>query len=233
MSSRLIRLATWNVHKCVGSDGVFNPHRTAQVLLSLKADVMALQEADERFGARRGLLGREWLEERGLRIINAPATTERSHGWCGNVLVVATSMEVEAITAIKLPGMETRGALVADMRHQPSGTAIRVVACHLGLLRGCRGKQTETLATCLRHHGQAAVAFMGDTNEWRDDTDTRSSLRKLHEMGLKGERHATFPARFPLLGLDLIMSNLPGKTRADRTSVDASDHLPLLMELYA
>ena len=226
-----MRLATWNVHKCIGSDGVFDPRRTARVLLGFRADVVALQEADERFGARRGLLGREWLEKRGLRIVEAPSTTEQSHGWRGNVLAVAQSMEVETVAAVSLPGIEPRGALVADLRHLPSGTRIRVVACHLGLLRRCRSKQAETLAACLRSPHHRAVALMGDTNEWRDDTAARSSLRRLHGMGLRGDRHATFPARFPLLGLDRIMSNLPGRARTDGTVEDASDHLPLLMDV--
>ena len=51
-----ISVASYNVHKCIGTDGTFDPHRILKVVLELDADIIALQEADERFGSRKGLL---------------------------------------------------------------------------------------------------------------------------------------------------------------------------------
>ncbi len=51
-----ISVASYNVHKCVGTDGVFDPNRILEVVLELDADIIALQEADQRFGSRKGLL---------------------------------------------------------------------------------------------------------------------------------------------------------------------------------
>ena len=38
------RVATYNVHDCIGRDGVYSPSRIVEVLRSLEADVVALQE---------------------------------------------------------------------------------------------------------------------------------------------------------------------------------------------
>jgi endonuclease/exonuclease/phosphatase family metal-dependent hydrolase len=39
-----MRIATYNVHRCVGRDGVQAPQRITEILRSIKADVVALQE---------------------------------------------------------------------------------------------------------------------------------------------------------------------------------------------
>ena len=51
-----IRLASYNIHKGVGTDGARNPLRILRVLDELDADIVALQEADLRFGVRSSVL---------------------------------------------------------------------------------------------------------------------------------------------------------------------------------
>src|SRR5438477_18067 len=45
-----LRLVSWNVHGCVGSDRRFDPGRTAEVLRELHADVALLQEVGDHRG---------------------------------------------------------------------------------------------------------------------------------------------------------------------------------------
>jgi endonuclease/exonuclease/phosphatase family metal-dependent hydrolase len=40
----VLRIATYNIHRCVGCDGLEAPERIAAVLQDIKADVAALQE---------------------------------------------------------------------------------------------------------------------------------------------------------------------------------------------
>ena len=48
-----LTLATYNVHRCIGTDGRYSPGRIVSVLRELDADVIALQEVDS--PAHRGL----------------------------------------------------------------------------------------------------------------------------------------------------------------------------------
>ncbi|MES2712824.1 MAG: hypothetical protein V4653_14685, partial [Pseudomonadota bacterium] len=49
-------VASYNIHRCIGVDRRFDPGRVAAVIEELGADIVALQEADRRFGHRVGLL---------------------------------------------------------------------------------------------------------------------------------------------------------------------------------
>ncbi|HEY8580578.1 MAG TPA: endonuclease/exonuclease/phosphatase family protein, partial [Beijerinckiaceae bacterium] len=42
------RLLTWNVHRCVGTDGACAPERVAKVIADLNPDIVCLQELDVR-----------------------------------------------------------------------------------------------------------------------------------------------------------------------------------------
>ena len=39
-----VRVLTWNVHGCVGRDGMHDPDRVARVLEAAQPDISALQE---------------------------------------------------------------------------------------------------------------------------------------------------------------------------------------------
>ncbi|MGB8813228.1 MAG: EEP domain-containing protein, partial [Paracoccaceae bacterium] len=51
-----LTVASYNIHKGVGADRRCDLARTAAVISEIDADILALQEADQRFGARAGLL---------------------------------------------------------------------------------------------------------------------------------------------------------------------------------
>ena len=83
-----ITVASYNIHKCVGTDGRFDPARIAAVIGELGADVVAVQEADERFGRRRGLLDLKALKkETGLSLLPTSQAAD-GHGWHGNALLM-------------------------------------------------------------------------------------------------------------------------------------------------
>ena len=50
-----LRIASYNVHKCIGLDRKHDPERVLRGLCAMDADIIALQEADRRFGARGDL----------------------------------------------------------------------------------------------------------------------------------------------------------------------------------
>lgn len=228
-------VATYNVQKGLGLDMRRDPARTARVIGELDADIVALQEADRRFGDRAGVLDLDALREiTGLMPVPMPSRSgRRAHGWHGN-LVLIRDAEVEDVRPITLPGLEPRGAIQVDLRIGPH--PLRIVAAHLGLLRGSRLIQARALAEA---HGQGdgrPTVLLGDLNEWR--IGRRSSLLPLtRAMGGHAAPGApSFPARMPMLPLDRVLTCAAAKVleiapHDSPLARIASDHLPVKARL--
>ena len=108
-------IASYNVHKCVGRDRKFDPDRTSRVIQEIGADIIALQEADSRFGERTGLLDLARLErESGLIPVPVQAGV-KAHGWHGNVVLFKEGA-VRDVHTLKLPGAR-RGTGPEKRRH--------------------------------------------------------------------------------------------------------------------
>lgn len=219
-------IASYNIHKCVGVDQRFDPERIARVIAEIQADVIALQEADQRFGERLGLLDMLHLE-RTCGLVPVKVTT-KGHGWHGNVLLHREGT-VRDVHQIRLPGVEPRGALVVDL-DLPAGP-LRIIAAHLGLLRRSRAQQAEAILSAIDSSGTRPTLLMGDLNEWR--LGHRSSLLRLDpSFGPLTPALPSFPSRFPMFALDRILAN-PAELIASIEVHDsqlaraASDHLPI------
>ncbi|CDZ27252.1 endonuclease/exonuclease/phosphatase family protein [Neorhizobium galegae] len=221
-------IASYNVHKCVGIDGRFDPARTSHVIREIGADVIALQEADSRFGERRGLLDLAWMErETGLFPVPVSGVA-KAHGWHGNVILFREGL-VRDVHQVKLPGLEPRGALITELELK-DGSAFRIIAAHLGLLNRSRQQQARMILDILRSRDEQPTVLMGDLNEWR--LGDRSSLNTLATVFGLPAAVPSFPSRLPVLALDRIMANQPGLIDAVETHDSplarlASDHLPI------
>ncbi len=222
-----VTIASYNIHKCVGSDGRFDPDRIAEVICEMDADVVALQEADKRFGRRDGLLDLEALERRTGLVPAAVAVSANGHGWHGNALLYRTG-RVAGLERVALPGAEPRGAIVVDFDMDEA--PLRIIAAHLGLLRRSRKRQVETLVGRVAD-GEGPTLILGDLNEWR--LGERSSLLALGQhFGPVGVTVPSFPAQFPVFALDRVLARPEGmvlRIEAHDTPLArlASDHLPI------
>jgi len=221
-------VASWNIHKCIGLDGIFDPERTLAVISELGADLLALQEVDKRFGTRGGLLDlRALRDECGLVPIPLKPTG-MGHGWHGNLVLCREGL-VKSARQMALPGMEARGALIVDL--EMPGGALRLIAAHLGLLRHSRARQVQAILGAIATEPEMPTLLAGDLNEWR--LGPRSSLLGLaHAFSVSAPPMPTFPADFPVLALDRLMANQHGllaRAAVHHSALArlASDHLPL------
>lgn len=224
-----VLVASYNVHKCVGTDGRFDPERTGRVIREIDADVIALQEADKRFGDRNGLLDLARLErEAELTAIPISGQT-KAHGWHGNVVLFRRGSVLD-VHQIKLPGLEPRGAVMAEIELEAGGT-IRIVAAHFGLLRRSRTRQVRAILDIMNDSDEIPTLLMGDLNEWR--LNGRSALAMFETaFGELPPAVPSFPSRLPLLALDRLISNrkeILSPVLAHDTPLArlASDHLPI------
>lgn len=223
-----LRVASWNLHKCVGTDGKFDPHRSISVIAEMGADLVALQEADKRFGRRTGLLDIAALEREAGLVPLSISELPDGHGWHGNALLARPGTQAR-IRRLRLPGAEPRGAVVAEL-DLPAGP-LRVVAAHLGLLLHSRQRQAAAILEALAEGDPMPTLLLGDLNEWRPGA--KSSLRVLEPFfGPTPRTPPSFPARLPVLTLDRILG-WPQGLVTDVVAHDsprarvASDHLPL------
>lgn len=226
-----IRVASYNVHKCVGLDRRFDPARIAGVIAELEADIVAVQEADRRFGRRTGLLDTAALRDCGLSLLPVSRLPD-GHGWHGNALLVRRGTPVR-LQRLALPGAEPRGAVIAEL--ELAAGPLRVVAAHFGLLKRCRMRQAAAILESIGQGESMPTVMMGDLNEWRPGR--RSSLRPLESLfGSLGFGPASFPSRLPVFALDRILGWPRGVVRDVQVHDTplarvASDHLPLKARL--
>lgn len=221
-------IASYNIHKGVGLDRRFDPYRTISVIKEIGADVIALQEADQRFGDRSGLLDLAALK-RECGLAPVPMTVPQGgHGWHGNVILLRAGT-VSAARQLTLPGVEPRGALVVDLM-LPAGP-LRIIAAHLGLLRRSRAKQVKALLSAASFDDGTPTVLVGDLNEWR--LGKRSSLQGLAPVfGPLQAAIPSFPSRFPVWALDRVLGNphsVISSVELHETPLAriASDHLPI------
>lgn len=229
---RVFRIATYNIRKCVGLDWRRRPERIIQVIAEMNADIVALQEADKRLGARHATLPVAALSDRtGLRAVTLPGESPSS-GHHGNAILVRDGTEVLEVTALDLPSLEPRGALIADLKVH--GQALRVAAVHLGLRPADRRRQAEAVAGALT--GLAAgrpTVLLGDLNEWSAQGPAIASLSANFEASAPLR---SFHTALPVAPLDRIFVGHGLRFRhvglhRSAAALRASDHLPLFADI--
>jgi endonuclease/exonuclease/phosphatase family metal-dependent hydrolase len=228
----MIRVASYNMRKAIGTDRRRRPERTIEVLNELDADVIALQEADRRFGSKASALPLAMIEAlSGYKPVVLDIRAE-SVGWHGNALLVRKDVEVREHHLFRLPSLEPRGAVLAELLLD--GALLRVVGMHLDLSGLWRRQQAQAILSHLHEReGEPPTVLMGDLNEWSTRGGCLRDFAADHDFAPCGR---SFHARRPIASLDRIMVSRDLEVVASgvhRTpcSRRASDHLPIWAEI--
>jgi len=226
-----LTFASYNIHKAVGLDRRRDPDRILSVLREIGADVIALQEADRRFGSRESVLPRAAIDEHTPWKVVPVGMRPLSMGWHGNALLVRRDIEVIAARAVPLPTLEPRGAICADL--EVMDQRLRVVGMHLDLSGLRRRHQIE--AICRHAEGQlpCPTVMMGDLNEWSAEAGALRAFAGDLTVLAPGR---SFPARRPMAQLDRVIVSPDWTVEAlgvhhSALSAVASDHLPVWAQL--
>jgi endonuclease/exonuclease/phosphatase family metal-dependent hydrolase len=220
------------MRKAIGTDRRRRPERTLEVLNELDADVVALQEADRRFGARDSALPLKLIAEHSDYKPVAFEGRNGSLGWHGNALLVRKHVDVLEHHLFHLPSLEPRGAVLADVALP--GARLRVVGMHLDLSGLWRRRQAQAiLAHLAERDGDWPTVLMGDLNEWSTRGGCLRDFAKHHLFAPCGH---SFHASRPIAQLDQIMVSpdleiLRSGAHASPTAQRASDHLPVWADL--
>ncbi|HEY0958926.1 MAG TPA: endonuclease/exonuclease/phosphatase family protein [Novosphingobium sp.] len=229
-----LSFASYNIRKAVGLDRRRDPERILSILREIDADVVALQEADRRFGARASVLPLSAIDEYTQYRPVPLSMRPDSIGWHGNALLVRRGIEVADAAAVPLPMIEPRGAIRADL--VADGQRIRVVGMHLDLSGLRRRHQIRSILAHIGicDGGACPAVLMGDFNEWAQHGGC------FREFGADGWRvlapGRSFPSRRPVAQLDRIVVSqnwrvLETGVHHSVLSARGSDHLPVWARL--
>jgi endonuclease/exonuclease/phosphatase family metal-dependent hydrolase len=236
----VVRILTYNVHRCVGADRVLDVGRVAAVIAALEPDIVALQELDV---GRRRTGGVDQAHELAQRLgmafhFNAALKVEEER--YGDAILTSLPERLVKAGAIpgypRLPRLEPRGAIWVAV--SVGGVELQVICTHLGLVPREQQIQAAALAGPSWLAGAPTpTVLLGDLNATPRTVVYRTFAQRLTECRrLIHHRMPTFPARLPMLEIDHVFVSAGVAVERVLTPLDArarvaSDHLPLAVDL--
>ena len=223
-----LRVASYNIHRCVGRDRRLDVDRVAQVIHELGCDIVGLQEVDNLSDGRHDSMQLDYLARATAMAPIAGDTIVHHQGSFGNALL--TRYPVVAVRRLDFSyrGREPRGALAVDI--EVGGTLLSLIVTHLGLRPSERRFQVRRMLALLREiPAERMTIVLGDINEW---LPMGRPLRWLHGVLGHSPAERSFPSGLPLLALDRVWvrprrSLLAFATHTSHIARIASDHLPV------
>jgi endonuclease/exonuclease/phosphatase family metal-dependent hydrolase len=227
-----LKVVTYNIRKCVGLDRKRDPARILNVLNEIDADVVALQEADRRFGARESCLPAAMIAAETPWQVVPFNKRPGGIGWHGNAILIRRDAAIRKAHPLDLPMLEPRGAVEAEL--VIAGRPVRIIGVHLDLSGLWRRRQVKAL---LAHNEGAAhsmpTIMMGDFNQW-SDRGALSEFAFHHHRIVKTPK--SFHTSKPVASLDRIIIShditvLEAGAHMSPLAQRASDHLPIWADL--
>jgi len=232
------RLATYNVHRCIGMDGRQSVRRILRVLAEIDADIIALQEVSA-IGFNQA---EQIAAELGMRSVFCP--TLHGDQAYGHGLLSRYPFTVNAVGLLPLVReasyKEPRGAIWVQI--QMGLRSLHVVSTHLALGRADRTAQVDALLGPHWIGGlppDAPLVLCGDFNFTPPGRNYRRLAARFRDVQLAHSRgpvlktfstvcavarldHMFLSPHFTVLGVDSPRTHLTGV---------ASDHFPLVADL--
>ena len=242
----MIRLLSYNVHRCVGTDRRLDVGRIAAVIAAEAPDIVCLQEVDVGRARTGGVDQAHRIAERlGMksRFHAALRVVEEEYGDA-----ILTALPETLVKAGPLPGypripqLEPRGALWVEVEVE-DGKRLQVLNTHLGLVPREQQLQAAEIAGAAwlgSPSRRGHLALVGDMNAPPRSVVYRTFSRELADAEKirprRTERIATFPSQAPVLRIDHVFvgdgvrvagMHVPATSLARV----ASDHRPLVVDL--
>ncbi len=232
-----LRLMTYNVHHCEGTDGKLDIPRIAKIIQDQKCDVVALQELDRNTSRSQHT---DQLDEL-AKLTGLQPFFGKSIDYAGGEygVGVLSRLPVSEHKTTKLPSGEKREQRVAlELTVQPTqGEKFVFVSTHLDHSSGehDREKQTARLVQMFSNSAHQAI-LAGDFNASMSRPEIATLLPKWTDVD-SVKLSPTIPVLKPTVKIDYIF--LPNNGPWQVVDVEvlnepiASDHLPLVATIRA
>jgi endonuclease/exonuclease/phosphatase family metal-dependent hydrolase len=216
-------------------DGRTLPGRVADVIASLEADVVALQEVIGP-GTHSGGHTQELGAALGMGWVMAETRQLRGHAF-GNAVLSRFPIRHHVQYDLSWKTCEPRCCQRVDLALDDD--TLHLYNVHLGTAFLERRHQAERLSAIVHdRRTDRPKLVLGDFNEWMRGLATELLSARLQSIDLRAhlKRRRTYPGFFPILHLDHIYYEGQVEVASlelprTRTSLIASDHLPLVAEL--
>ena len=235
-----LRVAAWNIRHGRGMDGEVDLERIAEVLRALDADVITLQEVDDRTERTGGVDQVGVLAELlGYEGIHGPHRAYQG-GFYGNAVLTRLPL-IDARTHAIPPASGTALSVLEVRVDAGSGQPVSVVSVHLAGSEAERAAQADSVTSWFAA-GDRPVVLAGDFND-RPDGPVLGRLRRDWRVLTKTGSPLTFPADAPDREIDFVMVPRAGEgARAGAPTIEvlehrvideavAADHRPILVVL--
>ncbi|HYP15452.1 MAG TPA: endonuclease/exonuclease/phosphatase family protein [Bryobacteraceae bacterium] len=234
-----IRVATYNVHKCIGLDGRCRPDRIAEVIREIGPDVIGLQEVlSIESGVSADNQAQYLSDKLGMHLAVGEVRRLRG-GSYGNIVLSRFPLRSSCVHDLTVEGREQRGCLRSDVL-LPSSQLLHVFNVHLGTAFLERRHQARKLleAELIRSRDLAGPRIvLGDFNEWTRGLVSRMLAAEFTGTDIRTHlgRSRTYPGVAPLMHLDHIYYDQDlvvqrALLHKSMKAVLGSDHLPLVVE---
>ena len=224
VSAKKVRVMSYNVHNCIGSDGIKSYKRCAEIILDAKPDIVAIQEVDSMASRRNNcyVLG-EMAKRCGYHPYFGKTIPFQGGAYGIGVLTKEKALSVEFH---RLPcRKEPRGLLVVEMKDY------YLLATHLSLIKEDQLSSVKIIRD-IASKLKKPVFIAGDMNA-RPKSATMAAFKEFATV-LNDENKFTFSARKPHRCIDYIMGT-NGSFKSLNNHVYygslASDHLPFYVDV--
>lgn len=233
-----LRVLSYNIHHGAGVDRKLDLERIAKVILSVKPDLVALQEVDR--NVKRSRTVDQPAELGRLTIMNVAfgENIELQGGHYGNAIL--SRIPIERFKNHLLPNVddgEQRGVLVADIDYPKLDSQIRLLSTHFDHRPNDRERvQSAEHINELVLKSKRPTLLMGDLN----DVISSDTLNKLDEVWKRtnDKPMPTIPVNIPSRQIDFILYQPVEQWKVIETRVldedVASDHRAIfsVLELH-
>jgi len=223
-----LRVLTWNIHRGIGSHGLYDLVPIAHLVAQHDPDIIALQEVDSRgYENTSGAPIKLLAESLGEHVAEA-RTIAAPDGHYGHVLISRWPLLPPKLHDISVPHREPR-CVIETVAKTPAGP-VHLAAVHLGLQIRERRQQASRLADIARSAAPISI-MLGDFNDW----PWRGVVRRTLAHALPGRtRLKTYPSWLPMLMLDRIYCRPAEallRSWTDHRGRRFSDHLPVIGDI--
>ncbi|WP_438970391.1 endonuclease/exonuclease/phosphatase family protein [Methylophaga sp.] len=224
-----LKLASYNIHACIGTDGHFDPFRIAAVINELDADIVALQEVEHHLVQDVDLL--DFLaQQTGMQGLAGPTMFRETRHY-GNALLTRLPASAHQLIDVSLDDHEPRGVIQLSLNIDEH--RLLVYATHFGLKPKERRFQVQKILSLFETETADTTVLMGDLNEWFLWGRPLRWLKAYFDMT---PAINSFPSVWPFLALDRIWVNprhhlLNVSAHKTALAKKASDHLPVTADI--